>query len=245
MNKRYFLTALAFTTFAMANAQNKAAAPAKQATPAKPAIKASEPFSLKSAQDSLSYALGILEASFFKQQGIDAISYNALNQGMKDVLTNNLAALMTPDVANNILREKLQAAAAKKAQAVVDAGLAFLEENKKRPEVKVTPSGLQYEILKQGTGALPKDTNEVRVHYTGTLLNGEKFDSSRDRDQPAEFPLTAVIRGWTEGLQLMPVGSQFKFYIPYELAYGIQGRPPQIPGGSVLVFDIELLDIVK
>jgi FKBP-type peptidyl-prolyl cis-trans isomerase len=110
--------------------------------------------------------------------------------------------------------------------------------------VKETASGLQYEVIRQGTGPMPKDTNTVKVHYTGTLINGTKFDSSRDRGEPAQFPLNAVIRGWTEGVQLMPVGSLYKFYIPYQLAYGTQGSPPVIPGGATLIFEVELLEIV-
>lgn len=238
-----FFLAAGFAAFSGLNAQTTA----KPATPARPATGATQaaPIQLKTAEDSMSYALGILESSFFKQQGIDAINYTALTQGMKDILENNPQPLMTPEIANNVLREKLQAAAAKKSQATVDAGRIFLAENKARPEVKTTASGLQYEVIRQGTGPIPADSSKVRVHYVGTLLDGTKFDSSRDRGQPAEFPVGAVIRGWIEGLQLMPVGSQYKFYIPYELGYGINGKPPVIPGGAVLVFDIELLDIVN
>jgi FKBP-type peptidyl-prolyl cis-trans isomerase FklB len=104
---------------------------------------------------------------------------------------------------------------------------------------------LQYEVVTQGTGVMPKDTNTVKVHYTGSLINGKVFDSSRERGEPIEFQLNGVIRGWTEGVQLMPVGSRYKFYIPYQLAYGAQGSPPVIPGGSMLIFDVELLEIVK
>jgi len=104
---------------------------------------------------------------------------------------------------------------------------------------------LQYEVIQMGTGPKPADTNVVKVHYEGFLLNGKKFDSSRDRGEPAQFQLNGVIRGWTEGLQLMPVGSKFKFYIPYQLGYGEQGAGGEIPGGSLLIFEVELLDIVK
>jgi FKBP-type peptidyl-prolyl cis-trans isomerase len=104
---------------------------------------------------------------------------------------------------------------------------------------------LQYEVLQEGTGAKPKDTNTVKVHYEGFLLNGMRFDSSKDRGQPAEFPLNQVIRGWTEGVQLMSVGSKYKFYIPYQLGYGEMGSGETIPGGSVLIFDVELIEIVK
>jgi FKBP-type peptidyl-prolyl cis-trans isomerase len=124
-------------------------------------------------------------------------------------------------------------------------GLAYLEANKAKPGVKVTASGLQYEVVKLGTGPRPKATNTVRVHYTGTLIDGTKFDSSVDRGEPAEFPLNGVIAGWTEGLQLMPVGSKFKFTIPSALAYGANGAGGQIGPDAVLNFEVELLRIVK
>ncbi len=124
-------------------------------------------------------------------------------------------------------------------------GLAFLDTNKAKAGVKVTASGLQYEVVKAGAGAKPKASSTVKVHYTGTLITGEKFDSSVDRGQPAEFPLSGVIRGWTEGLQLMNVGSKFRFVIPSDLAYGPSGQGPQIGPDSVLVFEVELLAITK
>src|SRR5690606_28796547 len=130
-------------------------------------------------------------------------------------------------------------------QAAIEEGEKFLAENKKRDGVKVTPSGLQYEILKLGTGPKPADTSTVKVHYEGFLINGKKFDSSRDRDEPISFALNQVIKGWSEGVQLMPVGSRFKFYIPYSLGYGEQGAGGTIPGGSALIFDVELIDIVN
>jgi FKBP-type peptidyl-prolyl cis-trans isomerase len=124
-------------------------------------------------------------------------------------------------------------------------GEAYLAANKAKAGVKVTASGLQYEVVKLGTGPRPKATNTVRVHYTGTLLDGTKFDSSVDRGEPAEFPLNGVIAGWTEGLQLMPVGSKFKFTIPSALAYGANGAGGQIGPDAVLNFEVELLRIVK
>lgn len=216
-----------------------AAKPAAKTTP-KPAAKPA--FALKTGLDSLSYALGILDGGFFKQQGLDKLNYTALQEGFKAVIEGK-ELLMSPALADQTLRQKLQEAATKKIQPTIDEGLKFLAENKKRPEVKVTASGLQYEVVKLGTGPMPKDTNTVKVHYTGTLINGTKFDSSRDRGEPAQFPLNGVIPGWTEGLQLMPVGSVYKFYIPYQLAYGAQGMPPTIPGGSMLIFEVELLEI--
>lgn len=124
-------------------------------------------------------------------------------------------------------------------------GEAYLAKNKAKPGVKVTASGLQYEVIKMGTGKKPKATNTVRVHYTGTLLDGTVFDSSVKRGTPAEFPLNGVIKGWTEGLQLMPVGSKFRFTIPSDLAYGENGAGGQIGPDATLIFDVELLKIVK
>lgn len=126
----------------------------------------------------------------------------------------------------------------------IDEGEKFLADNKKRDGVQETASGLQYEVITMGTGAKPTAVDMVKVHYTGKLLDSTTFDSSVDRGEPVEFGVNQVIQGWQEGLQLMPVGSKFKFYIPYELAYGEQGTGP-IPPFSTLVFDVELLDIVK
>jgi len=143
------------------------------------------------------------------------------------------------------MKAKMKDAETKKAEDSLAEGKKFLAENAKKEGVKVTESGIQYEVLKEGTGEKPKATDTVKVHYKGTFLNGETFDSSYDRGQPATFPLNRVIKGWTEGVQLMSVGSKFKFTIPSDLAYGKRGNPPRIPGNSVLQFDIELLDIIK
>ena len=125
-------------------------------------------------------------------------------------------------------------------------GIKFLEQNKQKPGVKITSTGLQYEVIKQASGKKPKATDKVKVHYTGKLLDGKTFDSSVERGQPAEFMLNQVIPGWTEGLQLMSVGSKFKFYIPSELAYGDNTQPGSPIGpGSMLIFDVELLEIKK
>ncbi|HLG41431.1 MAG TPA: FKBP-type peptidyl-prolyl cis-trans isomerase, partial [Chitinophagaceae bacterium] len=127
----------------------------------------------------------------------------------------------------------------------IDAGNAFLENNKKRPGVKVTASGLQYEVITEGTGIKPAKADTFVCHYRGTLIDGTEFDASYNRGQPLIYPVTAVIPGWTEGLQLMPAGSKYKFYIPYKLGYGVFGSPPAIPGGAALIFEVELLDVKK
>jgi FKBP-type peptidyl-prolyl cis-trans isomerase len=182
---------------------------------------------LKGLIDDPSLSSGILDQLAGKPKMDDAKMREALNE------------LTTRQQASQ--KEKNAASSAKnKAE-----GAAYLEKNKAKAGVKVTASGLQYEVVKMGSGPKPKATNTVRVHYTGTLLDGTKFDSSVDRGQPAEFPLNGVIKGWTEGLQLMPVGSKFKFTIPSELAYGSNGAGAQIGPDSVLIFDVELLKIVK
>lgn len=122
-------------------------------------------------------------------------------------------------------------------------GKAFLEENKRRSEVVSLPSGLQYQVIKEGTGTQPTTADQVKVHYHGTLVDGTVFDSSIERGQPATFGVRQVIQGWQEGIPLMNVGSQYRFYIPQELAYGSQSPSPKIPAGSALIFEVELLDV--
>ena len=220
------------------NAQTKKAVPTT-----KPSLKVVKPtLKLKSSQDSLSYALGVLDGNFFKSQGLKNINAEVLGKACVDAV-NGKPSLFTPEQANEIVRKEIQKLSRILIKPNLDAGAKFLEENKKKPNIKVTASGLQYEVITQGTGAKPVDTSKVKVHYEGFLLNGKKFDSSRDRGEPITFGLNQVIRGWTEGVQLMPVGSRYKLYIPYNLAYGEQGAGEAIPGGSTLIFDVELLGI--
>ena len=131
-----------------------------------------------------------------------------------------------------------------KSKPTIEAGKNFLSKNKARPEVKTTASGLQYEVITEGTGIKPTALDTFVCHYRGTLINGTEFDASYNRGQPLVYPVAGVIRGWTEGLQLMAVGSKYKFYIPYDLAYGTNDNG-QIPGGSTLIFEVELLDVKK
>tara|TARA_Y100000766_G_C18893273_1_gene599627 strand:- start:1818 stop:2333 length:516 start_codon:yes stop_codon:yes gene_type:complete len=142
------------------------------------------------------------------------------------------------------MRKKMVEERKQKAEENKTSGAKYLEENKAKEGVKVTESGLQYKVLKEGEGAQPKESDTVKVHYKGTLIDGTEFDSSYSRNEPAEFGVGQVIRGWVEGLQLMKVGSKYQFFIPSDLAYGPQGRP-SIPPNSVLIFEVELLDIVK
>ncbi len=256
MKKLFFLSlslGLFSVSFSQTKTAPKAAAPAvkaaapKTATAAKPVAKAApttkSAIVLKTAEDSMSYSIGVLDGNFFKSQGIEKINSAVLAAGFADALKGK--PLFTPEQCDMIVRTAMQKNARSKIKPAVDEGLKFLAENAKKPGVKQTSSGLQYEVITEGTGAKPADTSVVKVHYEGFLLNGKKFDSSRDRGEPTQFPLNQVIRGWTEGVQLMSIGSKYKFYIPYQLAYGEQGSGEMIPGGSLLIFEVELIDIVK
>ncbi len=178
-----------------------------------------------------------------------ALDKEALKQGFNDGLADTLK--FTPEQIQQIAQEgeeairvKQQEMAAKAAEKNVEAGIAYLEENGKRDGVVTTESGLQYEVLTEGTGASPVATDVVKVHYRGTLLDGTEFDSSYKRGAPAEFPLNRVISGWTEGVQLMKEGAKYRFHIPSELAYG-QRSTGSITPNSTLIFDVELLEVVK
>ncbi|MDM7862253.1 FKBP-type peptidyl-prolyl cis-trans isomerase [Alteromonas sp. ASW11-36] len=171
-----------------------------------------------------------------EQLGVAFSPEDAL-QGFKDAINDNAA--FTLDEMSQIA----QAGDALFEQKKQEPGQLFLVENAKREGVVVTDSGLQYEVLTEGTGAQPTAADTVTVHYRGTFIDGSEFDSSYSRGEPISFPLNGVIRGWTEGLQLMKVGSKHRLYIPYDLAYGPRGRPGSIPPYSTLIFDVELVDI--
>lgn len=163
--------------------------------------------------------------------------------GKTQIEKEEVQALLT--ALDQSMKAKQQELAVKDAEASLATGQKFLAENAKKEGVQVTDSGIQYVVLTAAEGDKPAATDTVTVHYKGTFLNGETFDSSYDRNQPAVFPLNRVISGWTEGVQLMSVGSKYKFTIPSDLAYGPVGNPPRIPGNSVLEFEIELLEIQK
>lgn len=194
--------------------------------------------------DSISYAIGVQVATYYKNQGLDTVSYDALTRAFRDVYTDS-TLLLDIDQANMTLQEKLQEFMHRKLEKEKAKGQAFLDSNAKRPNVVTLPSGLQYEIIKRGDGPVPKAGDTVKANYIGTLVNGMEFDNSYKRGQPLEIPVTGVIPGWVEALQLMPVGSTWKLYIPSQLAYGDRGAGGAIPGGAALIFTIELLDIVK
>ncbi len=242
--KHFILLSVSSMLNCLVFAQQKKTAAAKPKTAAAKTVTANQAAPLlKTSLDSLSYAIGVLDGNFFKMQGVNSCNQNLVGYGFNDALNNK--SLLTTQQADQVVRKELQKLIHKKIQPNIDEGNKFLAENKKRKEVQVTASGLQYEVLQQGTGGKPADTSVVKVHYEGFLLNGKKFDSSRDRGEPASFSLNQVIPGWTEGVQLMQIGSKYKFYIPYQLCYGEQGAGESIPGGSALVFEVELLEIVK
>ncbi|HWB04823.1 MAG TPA: FKBP-type peptidyl-prolyl cis-trans isomerase [Verrucomicrobiales bacterium] len=201
----------------------------------------------------VSYAIGVLMADNFKQMGLKP-DMAEFSKGVSDALDGKQPR-MTAAQCQEVFaayQKKLQSPEGRKmsydnALASGDknasAGKEFLDTNGKRKEVTTTASGLQYEVLKAGTGTKPKATDTVKVHYHGTLTDGTVFDSSVQRGEPISFGLNQVIPGWTEGVQLMPTGSKYKFFIPAYLAYGERGSPPKIPGHSALVFEVELLGI--
>jgi FKBP-type peptidyl-prolyl cis-trans isomerase len=196
---------------------------------------------LKNLTDSASYAMGVSMATFYAQQGVQNINPALVSQAIRDVYAKKNLAISDAQC-NDIIMKLMDNRQQEKLKPSIAASKKFLEANKKRPGVKTTESGLQYEVITEGTGPKPTAADEVTVNYVGTLMDGTEFDNSYKRGQPISFNLGGVIKGWTEGVQLMPVGSKYKFYIPYELGYGLHGTGP-IPGAATLVFEVELLSI--
>lgn len=196
--------------------------------------------------DKVSYFIGTNMGSQLKGQGID-VDIAALTEGIADAVAGKEPKYTQEElmVAMQAFEAKMQAEAAKKSEASKAAGDKFLADNGKREGVTTTASGLQYEVLKAADGAKPAATDQVKVHYHGTLVDGKVFDSSVERGEPVTFPVQGVIKGWVEALQLMPVGSKWKLFIPSELAYGKQGAGADIGPDAALVFEVELLEIVK
>ena len=200
--------------------------------------------SLKDQTDSLSYSIGIMVASFYKQQGISKINDTLVNRAIGAKMKGD-STLLNEQQANQVLMTFIEKTKADKAAASKKQGLDFLNENKTKPGVVTTASGLQYIVLKEGTGPKPLATDKVRCNYEGKLIDGTVFDSSIKQGKPIEFAVNGVIHGWTEALQLMNTGSKWRLFIPSDLAYGDQQMGPDIKPGSTLIFDVELLDIVK
>lgn len=193
--------------------------------------------------DKFSYAIGLGIGQNLLSMGAKGIVVDDFAQAIKDVLDGNSTAISHKE-AREIVNKYFEEMEAKINATNIEQGKVFLEENKKRAGVITLPSGLQYEIIKEGTGKKAKATDRVKCHYEGTLIDGTLFDSSVKRGQPAVFGVNQVIPGWVEALQLMPEGSKWKLYIPSELAYGAQGAGEMIPPHSTLVFEVELIEVL-
>ena len=212
------------------------------------AVAADKASPLKSEKQKLSYAMGLDLGNYFKSLGED-FDLSVLQKGVEDAYTGK-KPLMTAEEAAEVQKKfaaRQQERQIKETVAMVQKNRAaaekFLAENKKKDGVVVTKSGLQYKVIKKGNGPKPGPDDTVKVHYKGTLLNGTEFDSSYKRNEPAQFKVGQVISGWQEALQLMPVGSTYELYLPPDLAYGDRGAPPVIEPGSMLIFQVELLDL--
>jgi len=203
---------------------------------------------LETLQQKASYSYGVDVATRLKQQGIE-LDVNALNRGIADAYNeaklalDDDARLQAKTAFQTELRDSIIRKQSEVAEKNLAAGIAFLEENAKKPGVITTESGLQYKVITSGDGKQPKETDTVTTHYVGTLIDGREFDSSLKRDKPASFPVKGVIKGWTEALQLMHVGDKWQLFIPPELAYGASKRSELIEANSTLIFEIELLDV--
>lgn len=214
---------------------------------ASPAL-AAKKVELKTQKDKVSYSLGYDMGNTFKQNDVD-VDLDIMLRGMKDAMTGGKALLTEQEVRDTLtsLRQELMAKQQEKRKELTEKnkkeGEAFLAENKKKEGVKTLPSGLQYMMLEEGKGKSPKATDKVTVHYRGTLIDGTEFDSSHKRGQPATFVLNQVIRGWTEGVQLMKEGGKMQLFIPSELAYGERGAGQMIGPNAALIFEIELISV--
>jgi FKBP-type peptidyl-prolyl cis-trans isomerase FklB len=198
---------------------------------------------LKDQKDKVSYSIGMNIGFNLSKQKVD-VNPDILAAGIKDALAGK--PQLTPDQVKEVMAQFEKDMEAKQKQTGEKnktEGAKFLEDNKKKPDVKTTASGLEYKVIKEGTGAKPKATDTVSVNYRGTLIDGTEFDSSYKRGQPATFPLNGVIKGWTEGVQLMKTGSKYQFFVPANLAYGERAVSPDIGANATLIFEVELLEI--
>ena len=199
--------------------------------------------------DKLSYALGIGIGTQLRGMGATNLNIDDFAQAIKDAIAGKKLKVDNKEaqtLVNNFFAEqqaRKEAAAAEAGRAAKAVGEGFLAENAKKDNIVVLPSGLQYEVIREGNGKKPSATSKVKCHYEGTLIDGTKFDSSYDRGEPATFGLNQVIAGWTEGLQLMTEGAKYRFFIPYNLGYGERGAGASIPPYAALVFDVELIEV--
>lgn len=200
--------------------------------------------------DKVSYALGLGIGRQLSQMGADSLNIDDFAQAIKDILAGKEPAVSDAE-AQTLVKDffekqeaKQRAAAAEKFKDTKEKGEKYLAENAKKKGVVTLPSGLQYQVIKEGNGRKPKATDKVKCHYEGMLIDGTLFDSSIQRGEPATFPLNGVIAGWTEGLQLMQEGAKYRFFIPYQLGYGEHGAGASIPPFAALVFDVELIEVI-
>jgi len=208
----------------------------------KPAVKTTTPtIQLKTLEDSANYAMGLSIANFYRQQGVTKINSTLVTKAINDAMSGK-PTMLNDAQTSTVLMTYLNKQQMTKSKPNIDACNNFLAVNKTKQGVVTTTSGLQYEVITQGSGPKPTLKDTVVCNYKGEFIDGGEFDNSYKRGAPAEFPLTNVIRGWTEVLQLMPVGSKYKVYVPYQLGYGPSDYNG-IPGGSLLVFEIELLNV--
>lgn len=194
----------------------------------------------------VSYGFGLQFGQQLMRNHFDGLDIDMVANGIRDVVTQQGMQITEAELnqAFAAVQEKIEAKNAEQAKQLAELGKTFLAENAKREGVTVLASGLQYEVLQSGTGASPSTSDTVKTHYHGTFIDGTVFDSSVQRGEPATFGVTQVISGWTEALQLMKTGDKWRIFLPANLAYGDRGAPPSIPGGTTLIFEIELLDIV-
>lgn len=227
MNKKVLLLAVSFSVATLFSCNGQ---------------KGQKSINLKNASDSVSYGIGISIGANMKKDGLDSLNLDILKIAMEAAIKGD-SLLMTSAESQATIQNYLGKKQEAKASATGAAGKKFLEENKKKPGVVELPDGLQYQVIKEGTGPMPTAEDTVVTHYHGTLIDGTVFDSSVERGEPAEFPVGGVIRGWTEALQLMKTGSKWKLFIPAELAYGDRQAGPTILPNSTLVFEVELISI--
>jgi FKBP-type peptidyl-prolyl cis-trans isomerase FklB len=199
---------------------------------------------LNSQVEKFSYSIGLSVASNLIGSGIKTIDAEAFNMAIEDAYEGKMPKI-SADEANQIIQEYISKVQDKEKDANLNAGKEYLEENKKLQHIEELPSGMQFEVMVQGDGELPSASDNVKCHYHGTLIDGTVFDSSVQRGEPAQFPVNGVIQGWQEALQLMPVGSKWKLFIPPHLAYGENGAGGVIGPNATLIFEVELLEIVK
>ena len=193
-------------------------------------------------KDQVAYALGTSIGMQLRQMGAEELDINEFATGVGDALADKTA--MEPAEIQAVINEFFNRKTEEQSRKAKSAGEDFLAANAKKEGVVTLPSGLQYQVLREGNGKRPKATDQVRCHYEGTLINGTVFDSSYKRGEPAVFGLNQVIKGWTEGVQLMQEGAKYRFFIPYDLAYGERGAGQQIPPFAALIFDVEFIEVI-